>query len=133
MAGDSGAAADRTTILVVEDNESVRELIVKALAPTGARILVAGSAAEAVAAAAGTQIDLLLTDVGLPGASGTELATTLRSEQSAMRVIFMTGWQEHPALGDITGGVLLSKPFNLAELARVVAGALGQDPVNPAT
>ena len=128
MAGDSGAAADRTTILVVEDNENVRELILKALAPTGSHLLVAGSAAEAIAAAAGTHVDLLLTDVGLPGPSGTELATTLCAERPALRVIYMTGWQEHTALADVPDGVLLSKPFNLAELARVVANALANDP-----
>ena len=117
-------AGDRTTILVVEDDETVRELVLKVLAPLGTQVLVAGSAAEALAAAAGTRIDVLLTDVSLPGASGTELATELRTEQPDLQVIYMTGWQEHLALADIPEGALLSKPFNLAELTRVVAGAL---------
>lgn len=128
MAGNSDGTRDRTTILVVEDDEAVRELVRKALAPIGSLLLVAGSAAEAVAAAAGVHIDLLLTDVGLPGASGTELATELRAQQPALRVIYMTGWQEHIALADVPDGLLLSKPFDLAELARVVADALGKDP-----
>ena len=117
-------AGDRSTILVVEDDETVRELVRKALAPLGTHVLVAGSAAEALAAAAGTHIDLLLTDVGLPGASGTELATELCAEQPDLQVIYMTGWQEHLALPDIPAGALLSKPFNLVELTRVVAAAL---------
>jgi CheY-like chemotaxis protein len=124
MAGDTDDGDDRTTILVVESNESVRELILKVLAPIGSRVLVAGSAAEAVAAAAGTHVDLLLTDVGLRGVSGTELATQLHAEQQDLRVIYMTGWQEHLALADIPEGALLSKPFNLAELKQAVAGAL---------
>jgi CheY-like chemotaxis protein len=121
-------AGDRTTILVVEDDEVVRGLVRKALTQLGTRVLVAGSADEALAAAAGTHIDLLLTDVGLPGASGTELATALRAAQPALRVIYMTGWQEHNALVDVPDGLLLSKPFDLAELERAVAGALGKNP-----
>ena len=128
MTGDSGGTGDGTTILVVEDDEAVRELVRKALAPLGSRVFVAGSAAEAAAVAAGTRIDLLLTDVGLPGPSGTELATELCAAQPALRVIYMTGWQEHIALADVPDGLLLSKPFDLAELAQVVAGALGKDP-----
>ena len=69
------------------------KLVRKALAPLGTRVLVAGSASEALAAAAGTHIDLLLTDVA--GASGTELATELHAEQPDLQVIYMTGWQEH--------------------------------------
>ena len=117
-------AGDRTTILVVEDDEAIRELVRKALAPLGTHVLLAGSAAEALAVAAGTHVDLLLTDVGLPGASGTELATELCAERPDLQVIYMTGWQEHVALADVPEGALLSKPFSLAELTRVVAGAL---------
>jgi len=124
MASLSGEAGDRTTILVVEDDAAVRELIRKVLAPAGSRLLLAGSVAEAAAAAAGTKLDLLLTDVGLPDGSGTDLAAGLRAEQPDLRVIYMTGWQEHLALADIPEGALLSKPFSLAELARVVAGAI---------
>jgi CheY-like chemotaxis protein len=126
MVDQNGGAGDRTTILVVEDDEAVRELIRKALAPIGSRLVLAGSAAEAAAAAAGTHIDLLLTDVGLPGASGTELAAKLRAEQPALRVIYITGWHDHIALGDVPDGLLLRKPFDLAELTWVVASALGK-------
>ncbi len=120
---------DRTTILVVEDDETVRELVRKALAPLGTRVLVAGSATEALVAAAGTHIDLLLTDVGLPGASGTELATELRATQPALRVIYMTGWQEHNALADVPDGLLLSKPFDLAGVAAGGSRRARQEPV----
>ena len=92
----------------------------------GSRLLVVRSAEEAVAAAAGTHIDLLLTDVGLPGASGTELAAELRAEHPELPVIYMTGWQEHGALTDVPDGMLLSKPFELSALKRAVASALGK-------
>jgi two-component system cell cycle sensor histidine kinase/response regulator CckA len=126
MERQSGEPGDRPTTLVVEDHESVRELLRKALTPMGSRLLVVGSAEEAVAAAAGTHIDLLLTDLGLPGASGTALAAELRAEHPELPVIYMTGWQEHVALTDVPDGVLLSKPFDLSELKRAVASALGK-------
>ena len=127
MAGEGGEAGERTTILVVEDDEGVRELITKALEPMGARLLVAASAAEAVEAAIGAHIDLLLTDVVLPGMSGTELAASLCVAQPALRVIYITGWEEHAALADVPDGGLLRKPFGLAELTSAVANALGRD------
>jgi CheY-like chemotaxis protein len=127
MVGPSGEAGDGATILVVEDEEAIRELIRAVLAPTGARLLLTGSAEEAGAVAAGTHIDLLLTDVVLPGATGAELAATLRAAQPALKVIYMTGWREHIELADVPDATVLSKPFQIKELARVVASALGSD------
>jgi CheY-like chemotaxis protein len=123
-----GAAGDRPTILVVEDDATIRDLIRTVLARFDARLMLAGSAEEAAAAAAAEpHIDLLLTDVLLPGASGRELATTLRGTHPALRVIYITGWRENTALDGIPDAMILSKPFELKELARVVASALGRD------
>jgi DNA-binding NtrC family response regulator len=127
MASQCGEEDDRTTILVVDDEEAIRELIRTVLAPIGARVLLTGSAEEARAVAADTQIDLLLTDVVLPGANGAELATTLRAAQPALQVIYMTGWREHVELADVPDAMVLGKPFQMKELARVVASALGHD------
>ena len=127
MAGQSGEEDDRATILVVEDEEAIRGLIRTVLAPTGVRVLLTGSAEEASAAATGTHIDLLLTDVVLPGASGKELATTLGDAQPGLKVIYMTGWREHVELIDVPDALVLSKPFQMKELARVVASALGRE------
>ena len=125
MTSQSGAAGDRTTIMVVEDDDAVLELIRQVLAPTGARLLLAGSAEEASTLVTGdAQLDLLLTDVLLPGARGTELAASLGATRPALRVIFMTGWREHASLADAKDGVILAKPFELKELARAVANAL---------
>ena len=129
MGGQRADAGAQTTILVVEDDEAVRELIQKTLAPIGSRLLVAGSAEEAALLAAEAEIDLLLTDVVLPGASGTELATWLLAEQPTLGVIYITGWEEHSALAGIPSGApLLRKPFDLWELAQSVTSALGKDP-----
>ncbi len=121
-------AGERPTILVVEDDETIRELIRKLLARFGARLLIAGSAEEASAfAAAEPRIDLLLTDVQLPGASGMELASTLGGTHPDMRVIYMTGWRDHASLDNVPDAMILSKPFQLKELERIVASALGRD------
>ena len=126
MARQSGEESDRPTILVVEDEEAIRELIRRVLGTTGAHVLLSGSAEEAAAAAAESHIDLLLTDVVLPGASGKELATRLRATQPGLRVIYMTGWREHVEV-DIPDAIVLSKPFQMKELVRVVASALGRE------
>ena len=125
---DDAAGVEGTTILVVEDDGTIRDLIETVLARSGARVLLAASAEEAVAtAAAEPQLDLLLTDLLLPGASGRELAMQLRPMHPALKVIYMTGWREHASLDGIPDAVVLSKPFQLKELARVVASALGRD------
>jgi DNA-binding NtrC family response regulator len=126
MIGDRAGAGVQTTILLVEDDEAVRELIRKALTRIGSRLVVAGSAAEATAIAAEMHIDLLLTDVVLPGASGIDLAAVLLARQPRLGVIYMTGWEEHSALAAIPDGVpVLKKPFDLWELAQAVTTVLG--------
>jgi two-component system cell cycle sensor histidine kinase/response regulator CckA len=119
-----GGGGDPATVLVVEDSDAVRELVRLALEGTGLRILVAASGAEAVAAAARRGIDLLITDVVLPGMNGPELAKALRAEHPSLRVIYISGWYDHVAFPDVRDGLLLTKPFSLEELRRVVAEAL---------
>ena len=127
MAGDDGAR-DRTTILVVDDDATVRDQVRTVLTRFDARVLLTGSAEEAaVAAAAEPHIDLLLTDVQLPGESGAELAAALRGSHPALMVIYLTGWRDHAALDHVPETMILGKPFELKELARVVAAALGCD------
>jgi DNA-binding response OmpR family regulator len=127
MGGHRADAGAQTTILVVEDDEGVRDLIRKALAPIGARLLVAGSAADAVVLAADEHVDLLLADVVLPGASGPELAAQLRAARPTLQVIYITGWDDHSALAGVPEGVpLLKKPFDVWELAQAVTSALSK-------
>lgn len=119
---------DRTTILVVDDDATIRDLIRTVLAQFDARVLLAGSAEEAaVSAATEPHIDLLLTDVLLPGENGAELATTLHGTHPAVRVIYVTGWRDHAALDHVPDTMILTKPFEPKELARVVATALGRN------
>jgi len=121
----ASGANDRATVLVVEDDQSVLELIRLVLIRTGVRAFIAESAMEAAAIANEAHIDLLVTDVVLPGASGVELAALLRAERPSLRVLFITGWADPSELNDLADGMLLRKPFDVRDLERAVATALG--------
>lgn len=129
------------TILVVEDEASLRKLTCNTLAKIGHRILEAEDAAKAMQAARNFDgaIDLLLTDIVMPGMSGDELAAKLSAVRPEMRVLYMSGYTDgaiatHGILE--SGIVILRKPFTRAELTRnveeMLAGklhenTLGQD------
>ncbi len=114
------------TILVVEDEAPVRELITRILAGAGYTVLAAagGPAALELAHAHAGTIDLLLTDVIMPGMLGQELAERLRAARPGLRSLYMSGFSEW-MLGQTTAPApvaLLEKPFTAAALlARVHA------------
>jgi DNA-binding response OmpR family regulator len=116
-------------VLVVEDEDAVREFAARALRQYGYSVLVAGRPQEALLIAAehpGT-IDLVLADVIMPRTSGPGLMTKLRELRPTARVVFMSGFTEN-ALGH--HGVLessypfLQKPFSPEVLARKIREAL---------
>ncbi|MEY2570061.1 MAG: two-component system, cell cycle sensor histidine kinase and response regulator CckA [Acidimicrobiaceae bacterium] len=120
------------TILVVEDQESVRSVAVAMLRRNGYRVLEAANAPEAMLIAAMEPLDLLLTDVVMPETSGPELAEALRGIALGDHVLFMSGFSG----GDFSSqGVvdpseaLIRKPFNEAQLLRAVDAALHPAPV----
>ena len=108
------------TILVVEDDETVRLLATSALSDLGYRYLEAADAHAAMPHILSSQtIDLLLTDVGLPHLNGRQLAEIARQHRPALKVLFMTGYAEKAAhRGHFLelGMDLISKPFDLDAL-----------------
>jgi CheY-like chemotaxis protein len=112
------------TILVVEDNDAVRDLVQAALGGRSDRILVAESGEEATAVSAGLRIDLLITDVVLPHLSGPDLAAALRAEQPWLQLIYLSGWFDHARFPSLADGLLLTKPFPLDDLRGAVAALL---------
>jgi two-component system cell cycle sensor histidine kinase/response regulator CckA len=117
------------TVLLVEDQPEVRHLARQLLEKAGHRVLEAGDAGAALRLAAEHQgpIDLLLSDVVMPGRSGIELARDLRRQRPETRVLFMTGYADLPE--EIAGELLrqsryLSKPFTREGLQREVREAL---------
>ena len=117
------------TVLLVEDEASLRGVIRETLQGAGYRVLESGSAEEALKAAAAHagEIHLLLTDVVMPGASGERLDAELRAARPKVRVIFMSGYTDdaisrHGVLEP--GRHFLQKPFAADVLVREVRRAL---------
>jgi PAS domain S-box-containing protein len=115
------------TILVAEDEEAVRELVRTVLVRLGYRVIVAADGVEAVELASNEPIDLLLTDVIMPGLSGPETATRVRQLQPDVQVLFMSGYtagaiDRHSLLEQ--EAALLQKPFTPGVLATTVREAL---------
>ena len=104
------------TILLVEDEEMIREPARRMLARNGYHVLTASNADEAlaIATAHGGTIDLLLTDVVMPGRTGKELATEVRRLDDRITVLFMSGYSHDVIVhqGVLEAGVeLIEKPF----------------------
>jgi two-component system, cell cycle sensor histidine kinase and response regulator CckA len=118
------------TILLAEDEDSLRNLARDLLAENGYRVLAAASGEEALAVAAAHRgpIRLLLTDVVMPGMSGQELAERLRPLRPEMAVVYMSGYAEEAIAqrGTLARGArLMTKPFSIDDLARCVRDVLG--------
>lgn len=114
------------TILVVEDEPSVRNLVASSLRADDYRLLLAGSAEDALRLLdeSSEQIDLLLTDAIMPGRSGIELANMLLAKQPGLRVIVMSGYTEETLEGLNDRIELLQKPFAPRELRRRIRDTL---------
>ncbi|WP_160310438.1 hybrid sensor histidine kinase/response regulator [Microvirga vignae] len=109
------------TVLVVEDERVVRNLVVEMLLEQGYRVLQAEDGPTGLGILqSGQPIDLLLTDVGLPGLNGRQLADAFRDQRPDLKVLFMTGYVESNLLsaGFLGPGMeVIAKPFTLEALA----------------
>jgi DNA-binding NtrC family response regulator len=118
------------TVLVIDDDDAVRGVVERILDRSGFHVLTTTNAEDALVLAAERpgDIDLVLSDVVMPGMLGTELAKRLRLQQPTMPVLLMSGYAP-PAVsegGSFEDGVLLvDKPFSAASLLRKVHEALG--------
>jgi two-component system cell cycle sensor histidine kinase/response regulator CckA len=115
------------TLLIVEDEAAVRNLVASALRNDGYRMLLASSAEDALTIADSLRdpIDLLLTDAIMPGKSGMELAAIMVERYAGLRVIIMSGYTEETLPVDTGERVtLLQKPFTPRELRRRIRETL---------
>jgi two-component system, cell cycle sensor histidine kinase and response regulator CckA len=115
------AVGGSETVLVVEDDELVRGVTVRALTGGGYRVLVAGSGPEALALAerGEERIDLVVTDVIMPGPTGPEVVASLRRLRPGLRVLYVSGYPEDAMARRGVGGLgtaFLTKPFTAAVL-----------------
>ena len=119
----------RGRVLIVEDRESLRRMLERALAGEGYEVAAAATGGEGVRAARERPFDLVLTDLKLPDLSGLEVLAASRAAQPRVPVVVLTGY------GTVAAAVeamklgaydFLEKPVELDDLLRLVEGAIGQ-------
>ncbi len=117
------------SVLVVEDDDAVRLLLQTTLQDLGYRVHLAEDGQRALQVLDQlTYLDLLISDVGLPGLNGRQLAELFQQKRPGLPVLFMTGYAENAAIRSEflgPGMTMITKPFSLESLADAVARALG--------
>lgn len=121
------------TILLVDDEDTVRRFSARVLSRHGFEVVSAANAEEALSAAEsrGYLIDLLLTDVMMPGMNGRQLAEVLLARCLSLRVLFMSGYAENvlaSSVGLLPGAAFLGKPFKPKALVSKVREVLDTPP-----
>jgi len=115
-----GQMGNNEIVLVVEDEDMVRMLVMEVLNDLGYRGLEAADGPSALRILQSSQrIDLLVTDIGLPEMNGRQVADAARARRSNLKVLFMTGYAESAASNEFleTGMQIISKPFTMDKLA----------------
>jgi two-component system, cell cycle sensor histidine kinase and response regulator CckA len=124
------ASGGTETILLVEDEESVRQLVRDTLTAKGYQVVDAenGEAGLAAAESHKGKIDLVITDVVMPGMGGRELVKQLATTRPGTKVLYLSGYTEDAIVSDGSiekGTAFLQKPFTLQNLSRKVREVLG--------
>ena len=114
------------TVLLVEDADALRDLTRRILVEAGYAVLEARNGVQAVRIVARQgPVDLLVTDIVMPGMSGHDLALRLREKDPEIPIVFMSGYTDDALLGgDFTTTRLLAKPFDAEQLLRAVRDEL---------
>jgi DNA-binding response OmpR family regulator len=126
---DTHPAPEGRTALVVDDEDDLRDIMCISLRRRGFATLAAGGAQEALAVSRDHDgpIDVLVTDLGLPGVTGAQLATRLLADRPDLRVLYVSGWSRDIALdrGLIDEhATVLQKPFTPDHLVGAVRAVL---------
>jgi CheY-like chemotaxis protein len=120
------------TVLLVEDDDLIRSSTAEMLAELGHTVVQAADAKSALKALAAGQVDILVTDVGLPDLSGVELARRASEYRPGLGVIFATGDDAVTAEQDLEKAVLLVKPYAIKDLARALTSAVSNSRMDAA-
>jgi len=126
-AASGSRAGHNEVVLVVEDEDVVRLLIVAVLSDMGYHALEAADGKTAQRILNSPQrVDLLVTDIGLPDINGRQVADSARTQRPALKILFMTGYAERAASSEFLGeGMhIISKPFTMDELAEEIQSML---------
>ena len=128
---DAPRAEDGQTVLVVDDEPTVRMLVADTLAELGYQAIEAGDAASGLRVLqSDARVDLLISDVGLPGGvNGKQMADEARKTRPNLKVLFITGYAENAAIsnGHLEPGMqVLSKPFAIDKLATRIKAIIAE-------
>jgi excisionase family DNA binding protein len=122
------AATSRSTILVVDDEEAIRELMVTALASKTRAVLTAGSGDEALEIVKRSDVDLVLLDLSMPGMNGVETFREIHSLRPALPVMIVTAYPDSDLMSkalEIGPFTMISKPVDLAQIQKTVDRIVG--------
>jgi CheY-like chemotaxis protein len=121
---DSSNLEDKTTVLVVDDEKAVREVLREALEAEGCEVLIAesGEMALNIYDARNGKIDIVFTDIGMPEMSGWELAREIRKRSKTVPLAIVSGWADAiscDARQAIKADWVVSKPFDIGTIAQI--------------
>ncbi len=124
-AGPEAAAPRVGSVLVIDDEADVRDLVAEVLTSYGHRVTTAAGGREGLTRFEAGRYDLVLTDLGMPDLDGWEVARAIKSSRGDIPVLLLTGWADamDPSGATLVDGIL-KKPFGVEELAAAVAAAL---------
>lgn len=125
--GAGGSSGEALHILVVEDEPMVRQSTAYLLECLGHKVSEAANAEQALAVLEEQAVQVLLTDLNLPGVSGARLALEARRRQPALGIVFASGDREIPALAQdeaLAGARFLAKPYDEHDLVKVLEAVL---------
>jgi two-component system, cell cycle response regulator CpdR len=114
-----------STVLFVEDDTSVRDVVIRVLSERGLGVLTAGDAYEAIRILAERHVDLIFTDIVMPSMDGVQLAKQARLMRPGIKVLFTTGYPQKAIERDAARhGKVLYKPVREPEIIREVEALL---------
>jgi CheY-like chemotaxis protein len=127
------AASDRKTILLVDDEQAVRSIVLRILRRANYDVVEAedGAAGVRIAESHPGAIDLVITDMFMPGMMGPEMVRKLMVMRPGIRALFMSGYADKDSTSGVpTGANFLGKPFSSQELGKAVEAALAGPPLS---
>jgi DNA-binding response OmpR family regulator len=116
----------KTVILVVDDESGIRDFLQTYLTSKSFKVIAAASGEEALDlwAEQKDEIDLVLTDVVMPGINGKDMAERMREEKRGLKVIFMSGYLPEEIAEETLGSTFFKKPFHPIELLEAIRQGL---------
>jgi len=118
----------KQVILVVDDENGIREFLAAYLQSKNFKVITAGSAEEVFKTWPDirNEVDLLITDIVMPGMNGKMLADRLAEEKESLRIIYMSGYLPEEVAEETLDGIFFRKPFHPQDLLAAVRSSLAE-------